>query len=75
MKNITFEQVVLIAMLERMLQKGLMDKEDVLHMRNFSMNLLGGFAEQPSSEVVDSAYQVSKEVGDFFEGFLRSLRR
>lgn len=74
MDTLPMERVILIALLERMLKKELMNKEDLIEMRQFSMNLLAEFAESVDSKVVNSAHQSSREVSHFFEAYLRGYR-
>lgn len=75
MKSLSMEQIILIALLEKMLRKGLMDKGDLLDMRQFSLNLLAQFSETTETASVDSAYKMVKEIGDFFEAYLRTSRQ
>jgi len=75
LKSLSMEHVILIAIMERMLRKGLIKQEDLLEMRQFSMSVLAQFAESTDSKVVSSIHQTSREVGDFFEGYMRAFRK
>ena len=69
------EHILLIAILERMLKKGLMNKEDLIEMRQFSRDMLARLAESVDSKAIASAHKTSYEVNDFFEGYMRAFRQ
>ena len=75
MKTISAEHVILLAIIETLLKKQLFNKEDLTQMRSFSLNLLASLADSSDSETVGSAYNASRDIDLFFEGFMRAFRQ
>jgi hypothetical protein len=74
MNKLSLEHVVLIALIERLLQNGLLFKNDIIAMRETSMGLIETWAEAPDSSIVNAARKTATEVDRFYEGYLRMLR-
>lgn len=73
MTDLPLERILYISLIERLLQIGVLGRDDLVGLRDGSMRLMIALAESTDSAQVQAAYKRSAEVHQFFEGFLRVL--
>ena len=73
MTELPLERILYISLIERLLQTGVLGKDDLVGLRDGSMRLIIALADSTDTAQVDAAYKRSSEVDQLFEGFLRVL--